>query len=134
MTSLPNPHVVPGASFHDEMLLLHDAGIPPLAVLRMATYNGAVALGLADRTGSIEAGKEADLVVLTADPTTDLASTRAVEWVVLGDHALAPTVELQAPSSNIHRYVQHCPDVQGRSPTSPAPRSASPSRTPLRCR
>ena len=89
-SDLPNPWVVPGAAFHEGMLLLHDAGIPPLDVLRMATYNGAVVLGLAGRTGSVEAGKEADLVVLTADPTADLANTRAVEWVVLDGRVLAP--------------------------------------------
>ena len=89
-SDLPNPWVVPGVSFHEEMVLLHSAGIPELDVLRMATHNGAVVLGLADRTGSIEVGKEADLVVLTADPTTDLANTRAIEWVVLDGHILSP--------------------------------------------
>ena len=89
-SDLPNPWVVPGASFHDEVLLLHDAGIPALDVLRMATYNGAVVLGLADRTGSVEVGKEADLVVLTADPVADLANTRSVESVVLDGRVLLP--------------------------------------------
>ena len=56
----------------------------------MATYNGATVLGLTDRTGSIEVGKEADLVVLTADPVTDLANTRAIEWVVLDGRVLSP--------------------------------------------
>ncbi len=38
--------------------------VPPAAVLRMATLNGALALGWADETGSLEPGKSADLVVL----------------------------------------------------------------------
>lgn len=89
-SDLPNPWVVPGVSFHQEMALLHDAGIPTLDVLRLATHGGAVVLGLADRTGSVEVGKEADLVVLTADPTADLANTRSIEWVVLDGRVLAP--------------------------------------------
>ena len=59
-------------------------------MLRIATYNGAVALGLDDRTGSVEVGKEADLVVLTADPTDDLAHTRAIEYVLLDGRLLRP--------------------------------------------
>ena len=89
-SDLPNPWVVPGASVHDEMALLHSAGIPALDVLRMATHNGAVVLGLADRTGSVEPGKEADLVILTADPLADLANTRSIEWVVLDGRVLSP--------------------------------------------
>lgn len=89
-SDLPNPWVVPGASFHEEMRLLHSAGIPALDVLRMATYGGAAALGLADERGSVEVGKRADLVVLADDPTVDLAHTRAIEWVVLGGRPIAP--------------------------------------------
>lgn len=42
--------------------------LAPAAALRMATLNGAVALGLADRLGSIEPGKLARLVVVPLDP------------------------------------------------------------------
>ena len=93
-SDLPNPWVVPGASVHDEMLLLRDAGIPPLAALQMATHTAAAVLGLAERTGSVEVGKEADLVVLTADPTVNLANTRSVEWVVLAGRILRPAAIL----------------------------------------
>ena len=89
-SDLPNPWVVPGASFHDELLLLHDAGIPAIDVLQMATYNGATVLGLADRTGSIEVGKEADLVVLDADPVADLRHTQSIRLVVLDGRVLSP--------------------------------------------
>ncbi|MDX1421448.1 MAG: amidohydrolase family protein, partial [Rubricoccaceae bacterium] len=90
-SDLPNPHVIPGASLHEELRLLHAAGIPPLDVLRIATHNGAAALGLADRTGSVEVGKEADLVVLTADPTADLRHTRSIEIVLLDGQLLRPS-------------------------------------------
>ena len=82
-SDLPNPWVVPGASLHEELKLLYDAGIPAVEVLRIATHNGAVALGLEDRIGSIQDGMEADLIVLRANPIADLANTRAIEWVIL---------------------------------------------------
>lgn len=45
-----------------------EAGIPPLEMQRIATSNAARALGLDARIGSVEVGKEADLVLLAADP------------------------------------------------------------------
>jgi imidazolonepropionase-like amidohydrolase len=77
----PTPWIVPGASVHDEMALLHDAGLPPLEVLRAATANAARALGKSDTIGTIAAGKRADLVVLSRDPTADIENTRAIERV-----------------------------------------------------
>lgn len=82
-SDLPNPWVIPGASVHEELQLLHSAGISTLDVLQIATYNGAVSLGLEAQIGSVEVGKEADLVILSADPLADLANTRAIEYVVL---------------------------------------------------
>jgi len=82
-SDLPNPWVVPGASLHEELQLLHDAGIPNLDILRIATHNGAVSLGLEDRIGSVSVGMEADLVILRADPVQDLANTRKIEWVIV---------------------------------------------------
>ncbi len=94
-SDLPNPWVIPGVSLHHELRLLHDAGIPPLEVLKIATYNGAVALGLESEIGSIEPGKVADLVVLAADPTKNLHRTRAISHVFLGGHFLNPAALLE---------------------------------------
>jgi imidazolonepropionase-like amidohydrolase len=46
------------------VLLEDHINLAPAAVLRMATLNGARALGLADRLGTIEAGKLAELIVV----------------------------------------------------------------------
>ena len=82
-SDLPNPWVIPGVSLHEELRLLHEAGIPPLEVLKIATYNGAWSLGLEERIGSVEVGKDADLIVLRADPSVDLSNTRRIEWVLV---------------------------------------------------
>ena len=57
-----------GFGYIEELELLQEAGFHPLEVIRAATLNGAEALGLADRIGSIEAGKLADLVVVDENP------------------------------------------------------------------
>jgi imidazolonepropionase-like amidohydrolase len=82
-TDMPTPWIVPGASVHDEMLLLRDAGLTPMEVLRAATANAAVALRR-DDIGVIGLGARADLVLLTKNPLDDLRNTRAIELVIKG--------------------------------------------------
>ena len=62
-----------------ELELLVEAGIPVPDVLRMATRNGARALGLSSELGTIEPGKGADFVVLSADPLVDIGNARRVD-------------------------------------------------------
>jgi len=61
---------------------LNLAGIPPAAVLKMATINGARAMGLGDRLGTLEAGKLADLFVVRGNPLQDITTTRNVRLVM----------------------------------------------------
>ena len=61
-----------GFGYIEELELLQEAGFNPLEVLRSATLNGAEALGAADRIGSVEPGKLADLVVIDANPLQNL--------------------------------------------------------------
>ncbi len=71
-----------GIGTHIETELLRDAGFEPRVILRAATLGGAEALGIADRFGSIEPGKVADLVVLGANPLEEITNLRAVEYVI----------------------------------------------------
>lgn len=68
--------------FHHEMELLVRAGIPAVDVVRMATSNAARDLGLISEIGTVEVGKRAELVVLDADPTSDIRNTRRIAWVL----------------------------------------------------
>ena len=81
-TDANNPWTAPGASYARELELLVAAGIPPLQVLRLATHNGAEALGILDRVGTIAVGKRADLVLLDADPLADIGNTRRIAMVI----------------------------------------------------
>jgi imidazolonepropionase-like amidohydrolase len=87
-TDTPFPWIVPGASFHEELRLLVEAGIPAPAVLRMATWNGAVALKMDSEIGSIEAGKRADMVVLRANPLQSIGNTERIEMVIKGGEVM----------------------------------------------
>lgn len=82
-TDTPTPWIIPGVSFHEEMELLAGCDIPAQDVLRMATLNGARALGKERSLGTVEVGKQADLVVLRANPLADIRNTRAIEAVLL---------------------------------------------------
>jgi imidazolonepropionase-like amidohydrolase len=73
-----------GAATQRELELLAAAGIAPLEVIRIATYNSAVFLGKADRLGSIDAGKLADLVLLSKDPAADINNAKSIVFVMKG--------------------------------------------------
>jgi imidazolonepropionase-like amidohydrolase len=61
---------------------LHEAGMPPLDVIRSITTNAAEMLGWQDRIGSIEPGKFADLVAVTGDPAADITELERVRFVM----------------------------------------------------
>jgi imidazolonepropionase-like amidohydrolase len=61
-----------------EAELLVEAGVPPLDVIVAATRNGAMALRQLDQRGTIEEGKQADLVLVLANPGEDIRNLRRV--------------------------------------------------------
>lgn len=65
---------------HWEMELMAEAGLTPMEILRSATGRAAEYLGAKD-LGTLEKGKWADLVVLTANPLDNIGNTRAIESV-----------------------------------------------------
>lgn len=95
-TDTPEPYVVPGFSLHQELLMLVESGLSPSDAIQSATINNARILNQEVNLGSIEAGKLADLVILTADPTQDIRNTRKIDSVIHGGRLLNPTVLLKA--------------------------------------
>src|SRR5919112_4369108 len=81
-TDIPNFGLIPGASLHNELELLVEAGIKPLEVIKIATNNGATALGIDDRVGTIESGKEADMIILTSNPIENISNTKGIAAVI----------------------------------------------------
>jgi imidazolonepropionase-like amidohydrolase len=72
----------------EELWLLVEAGLPPLAALQAATINAARAMRMEDRLGSVEEGKLADLLLLDANPLHDIRNVRTVNAVVTNGRLL----------------------------------------------
>ena len=81
-TDIPNFGLIPGVSLHYELELLVKAGINPLNVIKIATSNGAEALGILDDVGTIESGKQADMIILNANPLRNIRNIGAIEGVI----------------------------------------------------
>lgn len=73
----------PGREMQKEIELLAQAGLSPMEVIAAATRNGALALGKADEIGTIETGKRADLLLLSANPLDDVRNLTRIERVMV---------------------------------------------------
>jgi imidazolonepropionase-like amidohydrolase len=81
-SDIPNFELVPGVSLHHELEILVEAGIPSLEVIKIATRNGAQALGIEEDVGTIEPGKQADMIVLSDNPVEEINNTKKIEAVI----------------------------------------------------
>jgi imidazolonepropionase-like amidohydrolase len=71
-----------GPAVHREMELLQASGIKAADIVRIATLNSARHLGMEDTIGSIEVGKIADLLLLSADPSVDIDNAKRIVMVM----------------------------------------------------
>ncbi len=78
-----NGATVPGfGDQHEVELLVTDVGLAPPEAIKIATLNGATYLGQQDRIGSVEVGKDADLMIVKGDPSTHITDIENVEIVL----------------------------------------------------
>src|SRR5579859_508171 len=82
------PYVVPGFSLHEELALLVKAGLTPMEALEAATRNPAEFLGHLDSQGTVAVGKNADLVMLDANPLADIQNTQKIRAVIVRGEVL----------------------------------------------
>ena len=71
----------PFGDFQGEVIAMHDAGLSPMDAVLAGTRNPAHALGVLEQTGTIEAGKAADMLVVDGDPSLDIEALRRVKAV-----------------------------------------------------
>ena len=83
-TDAGNPLTLHGPAVYAEMEAMQRDGMRPMEVIVAATLGGAMAMGRDAEFGTVVAGKAADLVIVGADPTRDVANLRRVRWVVRG--------------------------------------------------
>ena len=93
--------LLPGFAYHRELWAMHHAGLPNAVVLQAATLNGARALGVDDRLGSIEVGKQADLVVVRGNPLQNIKDTRHVNRVFKAGFEYDPQALLKSARGKI---------------------------------
>ena len=93
--------LLPGFAFHRELQAMVHAGLPNIAVLKAATINGAEALGIADRLGSIEVGKLADLYVARGNPLEDIKTAHNVQLVIKSGVVYDPQSLLKSAEGKI---------------------------------
>ncbi len=72
----------PGFSLDRELELYVLAGLTPAQALKTATITPAQAMGVDKQTGSIEAGKQADIIIVDGDPLTNISDVRKVTTVI----------------------------------------------------
>ena len=81
---------------------LVELGMTPLQAITAGTKNGAIASKALKDYGTIEVGKAADILLLGADPTTDIRNIRKLEMVMKGgaviDHQSLPTIRIWSRS------------------------------------
>ena len=87
---------MPAFTMYRELELYAEAGISNADVLRIATLDAADVTGVADLTGSIEAGKAADLLLLDGNPLEDISNIRTGVLVMKGNTLYRPDELLQA--------------------------------------
>lgn len=90
----PEWYLLYGYTLHREIRSLVEAGLPPYAALEAATRNPAEFFGTLSQTGTVEAGKRADLLLLQANPLEDVSNTERRVGVMTRGRWL-PEAELQ---------------------------------------
>lgn len=86
----------PFGDFQGEIMSLHKAGLSPLEAIYAGTRSPAAALDTLDTIGTVETGKEADLLVVNGDPSQDLECLRDVVAVFKGGSRVATAKERAA--------------------------------------
>jgi imidazolonepropionase-like amidohydrolase len=81
---------LPGYSVLRSIEMYVDAGLTPMQAIESATRIPAEAMGALKNSGTIEAGKRADLIVLDADPLANISNIRKLRWVVANGRMLPP--------------------------------------------
>ena len=93
--------LLPGASLHLELQRFVAAGFTPLEALQTATLNPARFLNRQQDFGSVQAGRLADLVLLSANPLTDITNTRRIVGVLADGQYLS-----QADLAQLRKRLQ----------------------------
>ena len=96
--------VLPGFGNQRALELLVEAGFTPVEAIRIATSNAATYMGVATHTGTIAVGKNADLVLVKGDPSTDITAIENVETAFKDGVGYDPAKLLEAVKGRYGQY------------------------------
>ena len=104
--------VFPHGQNAKEFKLMVDLGMQPLDALKAATSSDADLLGIAQKTGTLEKGKLADIVAMPGDPTADITATEHVSFVMKEGKVIrnGPPTPQTAAASTIVEEVEEPAD------------------------
>jgi len=94
-TDAGNPLTLHGPAIYAEMEAMQASGMTPMQVIVSSTAIASRAMGLDKQIGTLEKGKDADLIVVAADPTRDVAALRKLKYVARAG-VLRPVEDLHA--------------------------------------
>ena len=81
----------PGTSLARELELYVQAGLTPMQALQTATIDAARAMKMDARAGSLDAGKQGDVVIIDGNPLQQIRDVRRVQLVLKDGHLYEPT-------------------------------------------
>lgn len=90
VTVVPGTDSIAGFTLHRELILYSQGGISNADVLKLATITSAEVVGNEENVGSIEEGKQADLVFIDGNPLEDMNDIRQVALVIKGQNLYKP--------------------------------------------
>jgi hypothetical protein len=99
-----------GFTLQRELELYVQAGMTPAQALQVATLNGARYTRTLDQRGTVTPGKQADLILVDGDPTTNIADIRKVALVITQGKWMAPSEIYGA--LGIKPFVEQTPAVK----------------------
>jgi imidazolonepropionase-like amidohydrolase len=92
-TDSGTPGVVIGRGLHKELELMVEAGVAPMAAILAGTRNAADNMAKASELGTVEPGKLADVIAVSADPLKDIRNTREIKLVIKNGEILVNRID-----------------------------------------
>ncbi|MCH8282511.1 MAG: amidohydrolase family protein [Chloroflexi bacterium] len=74
----------------NEILMFASAGMPNRDIVTASTYNSALACGIQNESGSLEAGKIADIIIVNVDVLDNILALGSIDSVILGGEIIVP--------------------------------------------